>query len=95
MREMVMPFKKIVQRIPISDSDPITDLVALIDVIELYLGIGTGERSAHDRLAATVAEIRHAGGIVDAANLETLLDVVDRLGKVEVLLAASGFETKG
>jgi hypothetical protein len=89
-----MPYKKIVKRVAGSDPDPVTDLIALIDIIEVYLGIGTGEPSARERLAAATAEIQRAGAIVDAATLDTLLDVVERLKKVEGLLVASGFETK-
>jgi hypothetical protein len=89
-----MPFEKIVRRVAVSKSDPVTDLIALIDVIEVHLGIGTGERSARERLAAAIAEIQRAGGTADVGNIEILLDVAERLRKVEALLAASGFETR-
>jgi hypothetical protein len=92
-----MPWEKIVKRVERvagSETDPVSDLIGLIDVIEVYLGIGTGERSACKRLAGAIAEIQRAGGTADEGNIGILLDVAERLGKVEALLAASGFETR-
>ncbi len=89
-----MPFKKVVRRVAISASDPVDDLIGLIDVIEVYLGIGTGERSARERLATAIAEIQRAGGTADEGNIGILLDVAERLRKVETLLADNGFETR-
>ena len=89
-----MPFKKVVQRVATSDSDPVSDLIGLIDVIELYLGIGTGQRSARERLAAVIAEIQRGGGTASEGDIEILLDVAERLSKIEVLLGDNGFETR-
>jgi hypothetical protein len=91
---MAMSWEKIVNRAAVSQIDSVSDLIGLIDVIEVYLGIGTGERSARERLAAAITEIQRAGGAADEGSIEILLDVAERLRKVEALLAASGFETR-
>jgi hypothetical protein len=74
-----MPLEKITKRVGVSEADPVSDLIGLIDVIELYLGIGTGERTARERLAAAIVEIQLAGGAADEGNIEILLDVAERL----------------
>jgi hypothetical protein len=89
-----MPFKKVVQRVATSDSDPVSVLIGLIDVIELYLGIGTGQRSARERLATVIAEIQRGGGTASEGDIEILLDVAERLSKIETLLGDNGFETR-
>jgi hypothetical protein len=89
-----MPWEKVVKQVAVSQVDPVLDLIGLIDIIEVYLGIGRGEHSARGRLAAAITEIQRAGGTVDEGTIKILLDVAERLGKVEALLAASGFETK-
>ncbi len=86
------PSVRIYQRVA-AEVDPVSDLIGLIDIIELYLGIGTGEPSARARLARAADEIQRAGGVVDAASHQTILDVVEQLRKIEMLLADNGFET--
>lgn len=83
-------FVKIVQRVAVNNADPVSDL-ALIDIIEVYLGIGMSKPSARARLAGAAEEIKRAGDIVDEASYQTILDVVERLRKVEELLNANGF----
>jgi hypothetical protein len=49
-------FKKIVQRVPVA-ADPVSDLIALIDLIEIELGLSTGEQSVRNLLSEVVSEI--------------------------------------
>ena len=50
--------------------------------------------AARERLAAAIVEIHRAGGAADEGNIEILLDVAERLRKIEALLVANGFETR-
>lgn len=86
-----MTTEKIVQRV-LYTNDPAADLIGLVDVLELYLGIGTGGPSACERLQATIADIQREHEL-NKAQLGTLTDIAERLGNIEALLAANGFET--
>ena len=86
-------FEKIVRRVPVGAADPESDLIALIDLIEIQLGLSTGEKSARKRLSEVVSDIRQSEGVASQANLSVLLDVIERLGRVELLLSDNGFET--
>jgi hypothetical protein len=52
-------FKKIVQRVPVA-ADPVSDLIAVIDLIEIELGLATDGQSVRNRLAEVVSEIRRS-----------------------------------
>jgi hypothetical protein len=87
-------FEKIVRRVaPSGTADPESDLTALIDCIEIELGLSTGSPSARNRLSGVVSEIRRAEGVVSQESVNVLLDIVERLRKIEGLLRKSGFET--
>jgi hypothetical protein len=86
-------FKKIVQRVPVSTNSPEIDLIALIDLIELELGLATASQSARNRLSEVVDEIRRTEGMASEESVSVLLDVIERLRKVERLLSENGFET--
>ena len=85
-------FKKIVQRVPVA-ADPVNDLVALIDLIETELGLSTGGQSVRDRLSEVVSEIRRSGGLASQESVDVLLEVIERLSKIERLLSDDGSET--
>jgi len=82
----------IVRRVPVT-SDPKTDLIALIDLLEIELGLSTGGRSASNRLSDVVSEIRRADGVATQESVGVLLEVIERLKRVERLLCDNGFET--
>ena len=86
-------FKKIVQRVPVSAADPVSDLIALIDLIEIELGLSTGGQSASNRLSEVVSEIRRSEGVASQESVSVLLEVIERLRKIERLLSDNGFET--
>ncbi len=85
-------FKKIVQRVPVA-ADPVNDLIALIDLIETELGLSTGGQSVRDRLSEVVSEIRRAEGVATQESVNVLLEVIERLSKIERLLSHNGSET--
>ena len=85
-------FKKIVQRVP-DATDPVNDLIALIDLIETELGLSTGGQSVRDRLSEVVSEIRRSEGVATQESVNVLLEVIERLSKIERLLSDNGSET--
>ena len=87
-------FKKIVQRVPVT-ADPVSDLIGLIDLIEIELGRSTGEQSVRNRLSEVVSEIRRSEGVASQESVSVLLEVIERLKKIEGLLSDNGFETLG
>jgi hypothetical protein len=86
-------FEKIVRRVPVSALDTETDLIGLIDLIEIELGLSTGEKSVRNRLLAVVSEIRQSEGVASEENIAVFLDVIERIGMIERYLLDSGFET--
>ncbi|MBC9882169.1 hypothetical protein G8O24_33115 [Bradyrhizobium sp. INPA01-394B] len=85
-------FKKIVQGVPV-DADPVNDLIALIDLVETELGLSTGGQSVRDRLSEVVSEIRRSEGVATQESVNVLLEVIERLSKIERLLSDKGSET--
>jgi hypothetical protein len=79
-----MPYKKIVQSVEPSQ-DPLSDFVGIIDVIEVQLGIQTGQPSVSERLDGLLADVRR-GGPLGEGHVEVLIDAVERLRRVETLL---------
>jgi hypothetical protein len=86
-------FKKIVQRAPVGAADPVSGLIALIDLIEIELGLSIGGQSVRNRLSEVVGEIRQSGGAASQESLGVLLEVIERLRTIERLLSDNGFET--
>ena len=86
-------FKKIVQRVPVGAADPVSDLIVLIDLIEIELGLSTGGQSVRNRLSEVVSEIRRSEGVASRESVTVLLEVIERLKKIEGLLSDNGFET--
>lgn len=86
-------FKKIVQRVPVGAADPVSDLIGLIDLIEMELGLSTGGKSVRNRLSEVISEIRRSEGVASQESVSVLFDVIERLGKIERLLSDNGFET--
>jgi hypothetical protein len=86
-------FKKTVQRVPVGVADPASDLIALIDLIEIELGFSTGGQNVRNRLIEVVNEIRRSEGVATHESLNVLLDVIEHLEKIERLLSDNGFET--
>ncbi|RUX09085.1 hypothetical protein EOA30_04775 [Mesorhizobium sp. M8A.F.Ca.ET.059.01.1.1] len=86
-------FEKVARRVPVGITDPQSDLIALIDIIEFELGLGTGGQSVRNRVADVVSEIRRSDGAANQESVNVLLEVIERLGKIERLLSDSGFET--
>lgn len=84
-------WEKIVQKVPVR-RDPASDLIGLIDVIELELLIAD-DRSVRDRLSEIVDEVRESKGQLSETGIGALLDVIGRLEKIERLLSNAGFET--
>ena len=80
-----MPTRKVVQRV-VSAPDPLSDFVAIIDVVELQLAIGTDQPSLSERLGALLADIR-SGRAIGEGHAGVLADAIDRLRSVETLLA--------
>ncbi len=68
-------FKKIVQRVPVA-ADPVSDLIGLI---EIELGVSTGEQSVRNCLSEVVREIRRSEGIASQESMSVLLEVIERL----------------
>ena len=85
-------FNKIVQGVPV-DADPVNDLIALIDLVETELGLSTGGQSVRDRLSEVVSEIRRSEGVATQESVNVLLEVIERLSKIERLLSDKGSET--
>lgn len=90
---IVAMFKKAVQRVPAGATDPTSDLIALIDLIEIELGLSTGSRSVRSGLIQVVSEIHRSEGVATQESESILLDAIERLEKIERLLAENGFET--
>jgi hypothetical protein len=86
-------FEKIVRRVPVGAAEPESDLIALIDLIEIELGLSTGGQSVCNRLSEIVSEIRRSEGVASQESVSVLLEVIERLRKIERLLSDSGFET--
>jgi hypothetical protein len=86
-------FKKVIQRVPVDATDPVSDLIALIDLIEIELGLSTGGRSVRNRLFEVVSEIRRSESVASQESVSVLLEVIERLRKIERLLSDNGFET--
>jgi hypothetical protein len=86
-------FKKIVQRVPVGAADPVSDLVALIDLIEIELGLSTGVQGVRNRLSEVASEIRRSEGVASQESMSVLVEVIERLRKIERLLSDNGFET--
>ena len=85
--------KRIIEAVPVSAIDPLSDLIGLIDLIETELGLSTGRRSVSNRLSEITDEIRRTAGVVTQENVSGLLEVIECLKKVERLLLDNGFET--
>ena len=83
-------WKKIVQRVPVA-SDPNNGLIALVDMIESELGFHAGGDNLRARLADAVSEIRQSGGVVSPEIESILLDVIERLKKIERLFSERSF----
>lgn len=79
--------------VPRGTSDPESDLIALIDMIEIELGLSTGTPSVRSRLSKVVSEIRQFEGAASQENVSALLEVIERLEKIGLLLSSNGFET--
>jgi hypothetical protein len=75
-------FKKIVQRVPVG-ADPVSDLIALIDLIEIELGLSTGGQSERNLLFEVVSEIRRSEDVASQESVSVLLEVIERLRKIE------------
>ncbi|RUX19651.1 hypothetical protein EOA23_30105 [Mesorhizobium sp. M2A.F.Ca.ET.042.01.1.1] len=86
-------FEKVVRRVPIGTTDHESDLIGLINIIEFELGLGTSGQSVRNRLAGVVSEIGRSDGVASQESVNVLLEVIERLKKVERLLSDSGFET--
>lgn len=56
-------FKKLVERVPVGAADPVSDLIGLIDLIEMELGLSTGGKSVRNRLSDVISEIRRSEGV--------------------------------
>ena len=80
-----MPTRKVVQRV-VSAPNPLSDFVAIVDVVELQLGIGTDQASLSERLGALLADIR-SGRAIGEGHAGVLVDAIDRLRSVETFLA--------
>jgi hypothetical protein len=85
-------FKKVVQRVPVGAADSVSDLIALIDLIEIELGLSTGGQSVRNRLSEVVSEIHGSEGVASQKSVSVLLEVIERLRKIERLLSDNGFE---
>jgi hypothetical protein len=83
--EQAVSFKKIIQRV-VPSSDPLSDFVAIIDVIEVQLGIQTGQPSMSERLDGLLTDVRR-GAVIGDGQVEMLRDAIGRLREVEILLA--------
>lgn len=70
-----------------------SDLIGLIDLIEIQLGLSTGEKSLRNRLSEAAASIHSSNGSVSEQDTIILLDAIDRLAKIEEFLIGFGFET--
>ena len=86
-------FKKIVQRVPVGAAEPVSDLIALIDLIEIELGFSTGGQSVRHRLSEVVSEIRRSEGVASQESVSVLLEAIERLRNIERLLPDNGFQT--
>ncbi|ESZ04728.1 MULTISPECIES: hypothetical protein [unclassified Mesorhizobium] len=86
-------FKKIVERVPVGAADPVSDLIGLIDLIEMELGLWAGGKSVRNRLSEVISEIRRSEGVASQESVSVLLDVIERLGNIERFLSDNGFET--
>jgi hypothetical protein len=86
-------FKKIVQRAPVGAADPVSDLVARIDLIEIELALSSAGQSVRNRLSEVVSEIRQSVRFGEPGECSVLLEVIDRLREIERLLSDNGFET--
>jgi hypothetical protein len=86
-------FKKIVQRAPVGAADPVSDLVARIDLIEIELALSSAGQSVRNRLSEVVSEIRQSARCGEPGECSVLLEVIDRLREIERLLSDNGFET--
>jgi hypothetical protein len=85
-------FKKVVQKVPVGAADPVSNLIALIDLIEIELGLSTGGQSVRNRLSEVASEIRGSEGVASQESVSVLLEVIERLRKIERLLSDNGFE---
>jgi hypothetical protein len=85
-------FKKIVQRVPVA-AYPVSEPDCSDDLIEIELGLSTGGQSVRNRLSEVVSEIRRSEGVASRESVTVLLDVIERLKKIEGLLSDNGFET--
>jgi hypothetical protein len=81
-------FKKIAQRAPVA-ADPLSDVIALI-LVEIELGLSTGGQSVRNRLCEVVSEISQSKGLASQESVSTLLEVIQRLTKIEGLLSSTG-----
>ena len=59
---------------------PVSDLVGLIDLIELELGVSTGGQSVRNCLSEVVSEVRRSVGVASQESVSVLLEVIERLG---------------
>ncbi|MBZ9838817.1 hypothetical protein LB527_19245 [Mesorhizobium sp. CA3] len=62
-------------------------------MIEMESGLSAGGKSVRNRLSEVISEIRRSEGVASQESVSVLLDVIDRLGKIERLLSDNGFET--
>lgn len=85
-------FEKIVQRVAVT-ADPETELVGLIDQIEFEL-LFVGNSTARNLLTEIVNEVRRSDGLLSEDGVASLLDVIERLKKIEQFLSDSGFTTQ-
>ena len=79
-----MSYKKIVQGVEPPQA-PLSDFVGIIDVVEVQLGIQTGQPSVSERLDGLLADVRR-GGLLGEGHVEVLVDAVERLRRVEAFL---------
>jgi hypothetical protein len=87
-------FEKIVRRVPVT-IDRGNDLEAMLDIIELELGLFTGGESVGNRLFKVVNDIRQSEGLLSEASMSVLLDVIERLKRVELVLSDNAFDPAG
>ena len=86
-----MAYKKSVQSV-VPSEDPLSDFVGIIDIIEMQLGIQSGEPTVSERLGSLLAHVR-LGEPLGEGHVQVLVDAVERLRKIETYL--TDFWTSG
>ena len=82
-----MSWTKVVQRVP-TQSDLRSDLIAMVDCIEIALDLSTGRTSVRTRLLELLTSSE-----VGPQSAEVIRDAVQKLERVEEVLRFHGFET--